>query len=67
MEILNYNFIEKQKEACAIITMRDMLRKLAIREKFRIKKHYFFSHPQIFMKHFLILIQEFGKKVPNIY
>ena len=64
MEILNYNFIEKQKEACAIITMRDMLRKLAIREKISYKEA---LHPQIFMKHFLILIQEFGKKVPNIY
>ena len=38
MEILNYNFIEKQKEACAIITMRDMLRKLAIREKISYKE-----------------------------
>lgn len=33
METLNYNFVQKQKEACAIITMRDMLRKLAVREK----------------------------------
>lgn len=41
MEILNYNFIEKQKEACAIITMRDMLRKLAIREKISYKEALF--------------------------
>ena len=41
MEILNYNFIEKQKEACAIITMRDMLRKLAIREKITYKEALF--------------------------
>lgn len=41
MEILNYNFIKKQKEACAIITMRDMLRKLAIREKISYKEALF--------------------------
>ena len=49
MEILNYNFIEKQKEACAIITMRDMLRKLAIREKISYKEALFlFTSPNIY-------------------
>lgn len=41
METLNYNFVQKQKEACAIITMRDMLRELAVREKISYKEALF--------------------------
>lgn len=41
VEMLNYNFVQKQKEACAIITMRDMLSKLAIREKISYKEALF--------------------------
>lgn len=38
METLSCNFVQKQKETCAVITMRDMLRKLANREKISYKE-----------------------------
>lgn len=43
METLNYNFVQRQKEACAIITMRDMLRKPTVREKISYKEALFFQ------------------------
>ncbi|MDO5424195.1 MAG: hypothetical protein Q4F41_10750 [Eubacteriales bacterium] len=33
MERSNYEATDKQKETCAVITMRDMVAKLAVREK----------------------------------
>lgn len=37
METSNYNLAERQKETCAVSTMRDMVDKLAVRENISYK------------------------------